>query len=93
VALRLEWDPQKAAHNRVKHGVSFEEAGSVFGDPLGKMMEDPRHSIGEQRVVLLGRSEKGRLLAVMFTERDEALRLISARDASRHERRTYEEGE
>ncbi len=92
MALRFEWDPRKAAGNLAKHGVSFEEAATVFGDPLGRIVDDPRHSASEQRYVLLGRSEEQRLLAVMFTERREAIRLISVRRATRHERREYEEG-
>lgn len=92
MVLRFEWDPRKAAGNLAKHGVSFEEAATVFGDLLGRIVDDPRHSTGEQRYVLLGRSEEQRLLAVMFTERKEAIRLISARRATRHERREYEEG-
>jgi uncharacterized DUF497 family protein len=72
--------------------VAFEEAASVFGDPLGRIVDDPRHSVGGQRYVLLGFSARRRALAVMFTERDEAIRLISARKATRRERRTYEEG-
>ncbi len=89
--LRFEWDPRKAATNRAKHGVSFEEASSVFGDPLGLIVEDPRHSHGEKRHVLLGSSERHRLLAVMFTEREEVIRLISARKATRQERKNYED--
>jgi uncharacterized DUF497 family protein len=64
----------------------------VFGDPLGRITDDPRHSHGEERFVLLGQTDKRRLLVVMFTERDEAIHLISARKATRGERREYEEG-
>lgn len=92
MVLRFEWDPKKAAGNLAKHGVSFEEAATVFGDPLGRIVDDPRHSAAEQRYVLLGRSEQQGLLAVMFTEREEAIRLISVRKATRRERREYEEG-
>ncbi len=88
--LGFEWDPRKAAENRAKHKVSFEEAVTVFGDPLGRITDDPRHS-EEERYVLLGLSERQRLLAVMFTERGDAIRLISARRATRRERRDYEE--
>jgi len=91
--LRFEWDAPKAAANRAKHRVSFEEASTVFGDPLGRITDDPRHSEGEERFVLLGQSAKRRLLVVMFTERGEALHLISARKATRRERREYEESE
>ena len=93
MALRFEWNPKKAAGNLAKHGVSFEEAATVFGDPLGRIVDDPRHSADEPRLVLLGHSERQRLLAVMFTERAEAIRLIGARKATRRERRAYEEGE
>ncbi len=91
MALPLEWNPQKATSNLEKHGVSFEEASTVFGDPLGKIVDDLRHSIGEQRFVLLGHSERNRLLTVMFTERGKTIRLISTRRATRNERRIYEE--
>ena len=89
---RFEWHHLKAAANRAKHKVAFEEASTVFGDPLGRITDDPRHSEGEERFVLLGESERHRLLVVMFTERDEVIHLISARKATRRERREYEEG-
>lgn len=92
-SLRFEWDPRKAAANLAKHKVSFEEAVTVFGDPLGRITEDPRHYQDEERYVLLGLSERQRFLAVMFTERGVAIRLISARRATRRERRDYEESE
>jgi uncharacterized DUF497 family protein len=93
MALEFEWDPRKAAANRAKHGVGFDEAASAFADPLGHIADDPRHSGGEERFVLLGTSHRGRLLAVMFTERGPAtVRLISARRATRHERQVYEAG-
>ena len=88
--LRFEWEPRKAALNRAKHKVSFEEAVTVFGDPLGRITDDPRHSEDEERYVLLGQLKRQRLLAVMFTERGEAIHLISARKATRRERREYE---
>ena len=90
--LRFEWDPRKAAANRAKHRVPFEEAVTAFRDPLGRIADDPRHSDDEDRHVLLGLSERSRLLVVMFTEGREAIRLISARTATRRERRDYEEG-
>lgn len=90
--MRVEWDSRKAARNRAKHGISFEEAATVFGDPLGRIVDDPRHSEGEQRYVLLGHSQEQRLVAVMFTERDEAIRIISARLATQQERKDYEKG-
>jgi len=88
----FQWDPQKATSNVAKHGVSFEEAATVFVDSLGRIGDDPRHSVGEQRFVLLGISYRQRLLAVMFTEQGDAIRLISAREATRQERSDYEEG-
>ena len=91
MAFEFEWDPQKAASNIAKHGVSFEEAATVFGDPLGRIVTDPRHSADEERFVLLGVSKDGNLLAVMFVDRDGRLRIISARKATRHERKDYEE--
>jgi hypothetical protein len=93
VALRFEWDPQKAARNLAKHGVSFEEAATAFGDPLGRIASDPRHSVDEERYVLLGLSRQRRLLAVMFAERGEAIRVISVRRAIPRERRDYEQRE
>ena len=89
--MRFEWDPRKAARNLAKYGVSFEEGGTVFGDPLGRIVSDTRHSMEEERFVLLGLSRGRRLLAVMFAERGEAIRLISARPATPGERREYEE--
>ncbi len=92
MAFTFEWDPEKATRNDRKHGVGFDEAVTVFSDPLGHIVDDPRHSQREPRQVLLGVSDRGRLLAVMFTERgDDRVRLISARRATRHERRDYEE--
>jgi uncharacterized DUF497 family protein len=90
--VEFEWDPRKAAANLVKHKVSFEEAGTVFGDPLGRIVADPRHSMREARFVLLGLSKELRLLAVMFADRGEAVRIVSARRATRHERGNYEQG-
>lgn len=89
---KFEWYGPKAAANRAKHRVTFEEASTVFRDPLGRIIDDPRHSQGEERFVLLGQSDRRRLLVVMFTERGEAIHLISARKATRRERREYEEG-
>jgi uncharacterized DUF497 family protein len=92
MALTFEWDPQKAAANVRKHGITFDEATTVFGDPFGTVTDDPRHSAGERRLALLGYSQANRLLAVMFTERGDRIRLISARTATRRERKDYEEG-
>ncbi|MGH7625621.1 MAG: BrnT family toxin [Gemmatimonadaceae bacterium] len=92
MALTFEWDGRKAAVNLANHGVSFDEALTVFADPLGRLEDDDRHSVSERRLVLLGRSSLDRLLAVMFTERGpDRIRLISARHATRSERRQYEE--
>jgi uncharacterized protein len=91
VALQFEWDTRKAAANLAKHGVSFEEAATAFGDPLGRFMADPRHSAGEERFVLLGSSREERLLAVMFVDRGDTIRIVSTRRATRRERRDYEE--
>ena len=88
---RFEWHGAKAAANRAKHKITFEEATTVFGDPFGRIGDDPRHSNGEQRYVLLGQSNRRRLLVVMFTERGEAIHLISARRATRRERTEYED--
>jgi uncharacterized protein len=88
----FEWDPKKAESNAKKHGVEFEEAISVFGDPLSMLMPDPDHSLGEERFVLLGASQRNRLLVVAFVERTPRTRLIPARPATRKERVVYEEG-
>lgn len=87
--LDFNWNAEKAEVNRKKHGVSFEEASTVFADPLARLIDDPEHSEHEQRLVLFGRSVAGRLLAVMHTERAGAIRLISAREMTPHERRQY----
>ena len=87
----FEWDPAKAESNWRKHGVTFDEAATVFGDPLSVLMPDPDHSLGEQRFVLLGTSSRPRLLVVAFVERKQRTRLISARKATRGERTRYEE--
>jgi uncharacterized protein len=93
MALQFEWDPAKAVANVRKHRVAFAEAMTAFADPLGGVLDDIAHSIEERRLVLLARSSRGRLLAVMFTERGpDRVRLISARPATRPERRIYEEG-
>ena len=89
--MEFEWDPRKAATNLVKHKVSFEEAATSFGDPLGLVVNDPRHSLLEERFVLLGLSRDRRLLAVMYVERVATVRIVSARLVTRRERRDYEE--
>ena len=91
MALRFLWDPRKAAANERKHGVGFQEATTVFDDPLSVTIPDPDHSLEEQRFLLLGLSNRRRLLVVAHSERGESIRIISARRANRRERRTYEE--
>ena len=91
MALEFEWDPKKAAANRAKHGVSFEEAATAFADPYSITISDPAHSSGEARYVLIGRSQQTRLVVVVHLERGVRIRLISARLATRRERLTYEE--
>ena len=88
---RFEWDDVKAAANLRKHGVSFEDAASVFSDALAYTFDDPDHSVGEQRLLTFGFSQSGRLLAVVHAERGRAIRIISARRATRHERGLYEQ--
>jgi hypothetical protein len=91
VGYIFEWDPMKAERNVRKHGVAFDEASTAFGDPLALLMPDPDHSLGEKRYVVLGMSNRQKLLAVAFAERPPRTRLISARQATRPERRRYEE--
>jgi hypothetical protein len=88
--LTFEWDAEKAASNLVKHGVSFPEAATAFGDPLSMVMADPDHSGREDRWLLLGMTFEGRLVVVAHAERRETIRLISARLATRRERQDYE---
>jgi uncharacterized DUF497 family protein len=89
--VRFAWDVRKANGNLKKHGVSFEEASSIFFDPLSATGDDPDHSFDERRFVTFGISSGGRLLVVAHTERDGAIRIISARPATREERTLYEE--
>jgi len=91
--LRFEWDPRKNAANQRKHGVSFEEATTVFSDENALLIDDPEHSEDEERFVLLGMSAALRALVVChcYRESDDAIRLISARKATRKERSTYTE--
>lgn len=90
--MKFEWDENKAATNLSKHRVSFNEAKTVFDDPLYVDFYDPDHSYDEQRYIIVGQSQKGRLLIVSYTERVNAIRLISAREVTRRERETYEQG-
>ena len=89
--MEIEWDPNKADSNLEKHGVPFDEAATAFGDPLSLTIADPDHSDGEERFVLLGQSFAGRLVVVIHAYRDERIRIISARIATRNERRSYED--
>jgi len=90
--MNLEWDARKAHENLRKHGVSFEEAKTVFDDPVYVDFYDPDHSYNERRYIIIGQSQQGRLLIVSYTEREDVVRLISAREAARGEREAYEEG-
>ena len=89
--MELEWDPRKAKINVRKHGVTFEEAATVFDDPLATYYEDPDHSITERRYLTIGTSAKGRLIHVAFADRAGRIRIIQARGLTRNERRQYEE--
>lgn len=89
--MRFEWGPIKARENLRKHGVSFEEAATAFGDPFAITIHDPQHSELEDRFVLLGESARRRLVVVVHTDREDMIRIISARLATNHEKRIYEE--
>ncbi|MBC6435843.1 BrnT family toxin [Nostoc sp. HG1] len=89
--MEFEWNPDKAALNLEKHGISFLEAATVFNDPLSVTFPDPDHSIGESRYIIIGVSRFGQLLVVAHTDRGEKVRIISARKATRQEKRFYEE--
>ena len=91
MALEFEWGAAKAASNRRKHGVSFVEAASVLADSFGAIFDDEEHSDDEPREIIVGHSNKNRLLMVSFTERHGAIRIISARVATKRERKDYEE--
>ena len=90
--MRFEWDENKATINLSKHSVSFEEAKTVFDDPLCIDFYDPDHSEDEERYLIVGESNQERLLIVSYTERGDSVRLISAREVTRTEREAYEEG-
>ena len=89
--MRFSWDPKKAAANLKRHGVSFEEASTVFRDTLSGTGSDPDHSVDESRFVTFGSSVNNRLLVVAHTEENDKIRIISARPMTRQERRIYEE--
>jgi uncharacterized DUF497 family protein len=89
--VEFEWDPNKAASNLRKHGVSFEEAATAFGDPLSAIVSDPDHSAQEDRYLLIGTSAQLRVVIVSFAERGDRIRIINARRLTRSERKAYEE--
>jgi uncharacterized DUF497 family protein len=89
--VHVEWSARKAATNLRKHGVSFDEAASVFLDPLSATGDDPDHSLDERRFVTFGVSSSGRLLAIAHVTLDDTIRIITAREATRAERKLYEE--
>ena len=89
--MEFEWDPQKAAKNLRKHKVTFNEAATVFDDPLSVTVTDPDHSAEEDRFIIVGQSYRRRLLIVSFAERGDCIRIISARELTPAERRAYEE--
>jgi hypothetical protein len=91
LGMEFEWDESKATANLKKHGVSFEEAKTVFDNVLAVIFDDEAHSLDEQREIIIGHSRRNRLLLVSFTERPNAIRIISARIATRREREDYEQ--
>ena len=90
--MQIVWDPRKAATNSRKHNIFFEEASTVFADSLAVTAADPDHSIGQARWITFGESVRGRLLVVAHVDEGDIIRIISARLATRHEKRFYEEG-
>lgn len=92
-SLKFDWDDNKNVLNQKKHGISFDEAKTVFADELGRLILDPDHSVGEERFILMGVSAYSRLLVVCHCERDEdTIRIISARKADKSEKQQYEGG-
>ena len=89
--MKFEWDASKAVANAKKHTVSFEEAKTVFDNPLAVIFTDEAHSSDESREIIIGHSQRNRLLLVAFTEREGSIRIISARSATRQEREDYEQ--
>jgi uncharacterized DUF497 family protein len=89
--MRFEWNEEKGVTNLAKHGVSFEEAATVFGDPLSDTFDDPDHSIDERRFLIIGTSDRGRMLVVAHTDDGVVVRIISARELTSGERKSYEE--
>jgi len=93
MALQFDWDPKKARRNVDRHGVSYDEASTAFRDTMSITIPDPAHSETEDRLVLLGYSYRNRLIVVVHTDRNDRIRVISARPATRRERIRYEESE
>jgi hypothetical protein len=93
MALEFEWDAEKARENATKHGVTFDEGLTVFGDPLANIFDDPDHSGVERRELIIGHSVKHRLLVVAYAGRSRRIRFISARRATPQERRDYEQNQ
>ena len=91
MSIEFEWDAKKAEANRARHGIDFEETLTVFRDPLARIFEDERHSEDEPREIIIGHSAKQRLVVACFTVRATRIRIISARKATRLERKDYEE--
>ena len=91
MSLRFEWDPKKAKTNQTKHDISFEEALTVFADPLARIFPDEEHSVDEVREIIIGRSARQQVILVNFTGIDDRVRIFSARKATRQERKDYEE--
>ena len=88
--MNFEWDSKKARENEAKHGVSFEEAAEVFADEHSSTVADPDHSYGEERFLIFGQTQRQRSLVVAFTERGDRIRIVSAREMTRQERKAYE---
>ncbi|MBZ8182924.1 BrnT family toxin [Oscillatoria salina] len=88
--LQFEWDDQKASLNFKKHGIDFEEAKTVFKDPLAYIFDDEWHSVGEKREIIIGHDDKNHLVLVCYTEKNQIIRIISARLATKKERQDYE---
>ena len=91
MSLRFEWDPNKAEANLAKHEISFEEAMTVFADPLARIFPDEEHSVDELREIIIGHSAGQQLILVGFTSIDDRVRIFSARKVTRRERKDYEE--
>ncbi|MBN2137880.1 MAG: BrnT family toxin [Sedimentisphaerales bacterium] len=91
MALQFEWDSSKALSNKKKHGVTFEQASTIFGDPLSRTIPDPSHSKTEDRFITIGASIDNKLIVVAHCDSDEKIRIISARKATRNEKYQYEQ--